>query len=174
MAEQIPAPQAATDQHQPVVTPEKIYVKDMSIEIPHAPQIFLEQEPPGLETQLNISAANFAEGLYEVVVTATVTTRIRDKVVFLVELGQGGIFQLRNIPAEQIDAVVGVHCASVLYPYLRANVSDLITRAGFPALHLPIVNFDTFYAQRVQEAQAAQQAAQGTPGAAAVPGPTTH
>jgi preprotein translocase subunit SecB len=173
MADQNPAPQAA-EQTQPAVTYEKIYVKDMSIEIPHAPQIFLEQEAPALETQLNVSAAAFAEGLYEVVVTATVTTRIRDKVVFLVEVGQGGIFQLRNIPADQVDAVVGVHCASVLYPYLRANVADLITRAGFPALHLPSVNFDAFFAQRVEEARVAREAGQPAPGPATVVGPTTH
>lgn len=172
MADQTPAPQAADD-NQPAVTYEKIYVKDMSLEIPHAPQIFLDQEPPALETQLNINASNFAEGLYEVVVTATVTTRVKDKVVFLVELGQGGIFQLRNIPADQVDAVVGVHCASVLYPYLRANVADLITRAGFPALHLPSVNFDSFFAQRMEEARAAQQAGQPAPGPTTVIG-TTH
>jgi preprotein translocase subunit SecB len=158
MAEQNAAP-SAVDETQPILNYEKIYVKDMSIEIPHAPAIFLEQEAPTLETQLNVEGNNFAEGLYEVVVTATVTTRIKDKVVFLVELGQGGIFQIRNFPADQIDPLIGIHCASVLYPYLRANIADLITRAGFPALHLPNVNFEAFYAQRQEQAQAAADGA---------------
>jgi len=163
MAEQNSAP-SAVDETQPVLTYEKIYIKDMSIEIPHAPGIFLEQDTPALETQLNVDAANFAEGLYEVVVTATVTTKIADKVVFLVEVGQAGIFQIRNFPADQLDPLIGIHCASVLYPYLRANVADLITRAGFPALHLPNVNFESFYAQRLEQARA---------GNGAGPGPTT-
>ena len=153
MAEQNAAP-SAVDETQPVLTYEKIYVKDMSIEIPHAPSIFLEQDTPQLETQLNVDASGFAEGLYEVVVTATVTTKIADKVVFLVEVGQAGIFQIRNFPADQLDPLIGIHCASVLYPYLRANVADLITRAGFPALHLPNVNFEAFYQQRLEQAQA--------------------
>jgi preprotein translocase subunit SecB len=174
MAEQNAAPQGAEDPNQPAVTYEKIYVKDMSIEVPNAPQIFLEQEAPSLETQLNVNATNFADGLYEVVVTATVTTRIKDKVVFLVEMGQGGIFQLRNIPADQIEAIVGIHCASVLYPYLRANVADMITRAGFPALHLPSVNFDAFFAQRVEQARAAQLAGESAPGPATIISGTQH
>lgn len=161
MAEQNPAP-SAVDETQPVLSYEKIYVKDMSIEVPHAPGIFLEQDTPELETQLNINASNFAEGLYEVVVTATVSTKLKDKIVFLVELGQAGIFQIRNFPADQIDPLVGIHCASVLYPYLRANMADLITRAGFPALHMPNVNFEAFYAQRQEQAQAGQQAAPTT------------
>jgi preprotein translocase subunit SecB len=173
MADENPAAQAAAD-NQAVVSPEKIYIKDMSIEIPHAPQIFLEQEAPELESQLNIGATSFAPGLYEVVVTATVTTRLKDRVVFLVEIGQGGIFQLRNIPAEQIDAVVGIHCAAILYPYLRANVCDLITRAGFPALHLPIVNFESFFTQRLEEARAAQQSGQPAAGPATIVSNTTH
>lgn len=145
---------AAAHPNQPVLNYEKIYVKDMSIEIPHAPAVFFEQEAPALETQLNIGANNFADGYYEVIVTATVTTRLKEKVVFLVELGQAGIFQIRNFPADQLDPLLGIHCASVLYPYLRANVADLITRAGFPALHLPNVNFEAFYQQRLEQAQA--------------------
>jgi len=170
MAETNSAPQSAVDETQPILNYEKIYVKDMSIEIPHAPSIFLEQDTPGLETQLNVNASNFADGLYEVVVTATVTTKIADKVVFLVELGQAGIFQIRNFPADQIDALVGIHCASVLYPYLRANVADLITRAGFPALHLPNVNFEAFYAQRLEQARA--DGAAGAP--TTIMSPTSH
>lgn len=147
---------SAADPNQPTLNYEKIYVKDMSIEVPHAPSIFFEQDAPALETQLNVEANNFSEGLYEVVVTATVSTKLKDKVVFLVEVSQGGIFQIRNFPADQIDPLIGIHCASVLYPYLRANVADLVSRAGFPALTLPIVNFEAFYTQRQQQAQGAE------------------
>ena len=136
---------------------EKIYVKDMSIEIPHSPAIFLETEPPALETQINIDANNFSEGMYEVVVTATVTTKVKEQVAFLVELRQAGIFEIRNFPADQIDPLLGIHCAGVLFPYLRANVADIVTRAGFPALHLPNVNFEAFYAQRLQQAEEARR-----------------
>ena len=146
---------------------DKLYIKDMSIEVPNAPQIFLETEAPSLETSLNINAANFAEGMYEVTVTATVTTRINDKVVFLVEIAQAGIFEIRNIPAEQLDPIIGIHCAAQVYPYLRANVADVITRAGFPALHLPLVNFEALYAQRLEQLREQQEKAAG--GAAAKP-----
>lgn len=142
------APDAAA---QPVFNVEKVYVKDMSIEVPNAPGVFAETEVPQLETSLNINADQFLEGYFEVVVTATATTKVKDKVVFLVEVAQGGIFEIRNIPAEQIDPLVGIHCASIVYPYLRANVADMVTRAGFPALHLPNVNFEAFYAQRLEQ-----------------------
>ena len=143
---------------------DKIYVKDMSIEIPHAPHIFLETEAPALETQINVDASAFVEGQYEVVVTATVTTRVKDKVAFLVEVKQAGIFEVRNFPQEQVEPLLGIHCTTILFPYLRANVADLITRSGFPALHLPNVNFEAFYAQRVQQLQEAQRAAQANSG----------
>ena len=139
---------------------EKIYVKDMSIEIPHSPGIFLETEPPALETQINIDANNFSEGMYEVVVTATVTTKVKEQVAFLVELRQAGIFEIRNFPADQVDPLLGIHCAGVLFPYLRANVADIVTRAGFPALHLPNVNFEAFYAQRLQQVEEARRNAE--------------
>ena len=152
---------------------EKIYIKDMSIEIPHAPKIFLEQEVPTLETSLNINADSFADGMYEVVITATATTRIKDKVVFLVEVAQAGIFELRNFPTDQIDPVIGIHCAGVLFPYLRANVSDVVTRAGFPALHLPTINFEAFYAQRLEQLREAQAKGEAA-GPTAIVTPVTH
>ena len=159
-------PPEAQDPTQVVFNFEKIYIKDMSIEIPHAPAIFLDTTPPALETQLNIDADNFSEGLYEVVVTATVTTRIGDKVVFLVEVKQAGIFQVRNFPQDQIDPLLGIHCAGALFPYLRANVADIVTRSGFPALHLPNVNFEAFYAQRMEQIAEAKRTG-------AAPAPTT-
>jgi preprotein translocase subunit SecB len=142
---------------------DKIYLKDMSIEIPHSPAIFLETDPPALETQLNVDANNFADGMYEVIVTATVTTKVKDKVMFLVEVRQAGIFEVRNFPQDQIDPLLGIHCAGVLFPYLRANVADIVVRAGFPALHLPNVNFEAFYAQRIQQLEEARRNGQPAP-----------
>lgn len=156
MAEQAPTA-GAQDAPNVVFNFEKIYVKDMSIEIPHAPTIFLETESPALETQINIDANNFSEGMYEVVVTATVTTKIKERIVFLVEVKQAGIFEVRNFPQDQIDPLLGIHCAGVLFPYLRANVADIVTRAGFAALHLPNVNFEAFYAQRLQQMEEARK-----------------
>lgn len=152
---------------QPIFNVEKVYVKDMSIEVPNAPAIFAEAEVPQLETSLNINADQFLEGYFEVVVTATATTKVKDKVVFLVEVAQGGIFEIRNIPAEQIDPLVGIHCASIVYPYLRANVADMVTRAGFPALHLPNVNFEAFYAQRLEQLRQNEANAASAPNAPA-------
>ena len=160
---------AADPGTQPVFNLEKIYVKDMSIEIPNAPGIFAEQETPALETTLNINADQFQEGYVEVVVTATATTKAKDKVVFLVEVAQAGIFQMRNIPPEQMDPIVGIHCASIVFPYLRANVADMVTRAGFPALHLPNINFEAFYAQRLEQLRQNEAAGQAAP---AAPAPT--
>lgn len=161
-ADAAPATDAA-----PVFNLEKVYVKDMSIELPNAPEIFAETEVPALETSLNINADQFQEGYIEVVLTATATTKVKDKVVFLVEVAQAGIFEMRNIPPEQIDPIVGIHCAGIVFPYLRANVADMVTRAGFPALHLPNINFESFYAQRLEQLRQNEATGQTAPSAPA-------
>ena len=135
---------------------EKVYTKDSSLEVPHAPKIFLEQEAPALETQINVEVNNFDKDMYEIAVSATVTTKIKDKVMFLVEVKEAGIFQIRNIPQAELEPVLNIHCANIVFPYLRANVADLISRAGFPVLHLPNINFEAYYQARLQ------QMAQGT------------
>ena len=98
-----------------------------------------------------IGAAPIGEGVYEVTVTATVTTKVNDKVLFLVEAKQGGIFEIRNIPEDQIQPIIGIACPGIIYPYLRAIVSDVCTRAGFPPVLLSEVNFQAMF-----EAQQAQ------------------
>lgn len=143
----------ADDQvNQPVFQIQRIYVKDLSLEQPNAPQILLEQAQPQVDVNLNLSAAPFADGLYEVAVTATVTAKISDKTLFLVEAKQAGIFEIRNIPEDQLQPIIAIACPQIVYPYLRAVVSDIITRAGFPPVHLTEVNFQAMY-----EAQRAQQ-----------------
>ncbi|MBP9714142.1 MAG: protein-export chaperone SecB [Sterolibacterium sp.] len=146
-----------SEQQAPVFTIEKVYAKDISLEIPNAPQVFLSQDNPAIEMQLQTEAANIEDGLYEVTVTVTITAKHADKTVFLVEVGQAGIFQLRNLPTDNIEPILGVACPNIVFPYLRETVSDLVTRAGFPPVLLAPINFEAMYAQRVQAQQQAQQ-----------------
>ncbi len=134
---------------------QRVYLKDQSLEIPHAPHIFLEQGSPNVEIQLTVEHQKLQDELYEVGMTSTVTTKVGEKVAFLVEAKQAGIFQITGVPADQMDPLLGIVCPSIIYPYLRANVADLIQRAGFPPIHLQEINFEAFYQQRQQEAQAA-------------------
>lgn len=132
---------------------QRVYVKDMSLEMPNAPHIFLEQEAPSVEVNIGIGGQRLSETMFESAVTVTVTTKINDKVLYLIEATQGGIFELANIPAEQMDPLLGIVCPTMLYPYLRANVADAITRASLPPLHLTDVNFQLLYQQRMEEMQ---------------------
>lgn len=139
---------------QPSFGIEKLYVKDLSIEVPNAPHVYLEQEAPQVEIQLSTQAQLLGEGAYEVVLTVTVTAKREDKTVFLVEVGQGGIFRIVNVPEEQIEPLVAVACPNILFPYARETVSDAITRAGFAPVVLQPVNFEAMYMARQQEQEA--------------------
>jgi preprotein translocase subunit SecB len=143
----------------PVFQIQRVYLKEASLEQPNSPGILLEQEQPTVDIQLGVNASPVAEGIFEVTVTATVQTKIKDKTVFLVEASQAGIFEIRNLPQEQMNPIVGVACPQIVYPYLRGNVSDLIQRAGFPPVHLAEINFQAMYDQQ-QANQAAATPAQ--------------
>jgi preprotein translocase subunit SecB len=142
----------------PVFQVQRVYLKDASLEMPNAPGIFLETEGPKVDVQLEVSDAPVVEALHEVVVRVTVTAKVKDKTLFLVEGKQAGIFELRNIPAEQKAPILGIVCPGIVYPYLRASIADLISRTGLPPIHLAEINFEAFYQQRL--AAMAQQAAQ--------------
>ena len=142
---------------QPVFTIEKIYLKDLSLEIPNAPQIFTEQQSPKIDIRLHNEVKAIDTGVYEVVLTATVTAKHDDKTAFLVEVAQAGIFQVRDFPQQELEAVVNVVCPKNLLPYARETVSTVLNRAGFPAVILPHVGFEAIYQQRLQEQQAQQQ-----------------
>jgi len=144
-------------QQQPVFQIQRVYLKDLSLEQPNSPQILLEQAQPQVEINLALGANTIGDGMYEVTVTATITTKVNDKVLFLVEAKQGGIFEIRNLPDEQLQPIIGIACPGIIYPYLRAIVSDVCTRAGFPPVILSEVNFQAMY-----EAQQAQAAAQSS------------
>jgi preprotein translocase subunit SecB len=143
-------------QTQPTFQIEKVYVKDMSLEIPHAPKVFLEQVQPQLEVQINTGSENFADGYYEVTVTATVTARLGERTLFLAEARQAGIFQLRGMPAEELGPLLGIACPTVVYPYLRETIQDMISRGGFPPVILAPLSFEALYLQQQQNAAQGQ------------------
>ena len=145
--------EAASSKPQPLFNIEKLYVKDLSLEIPHAPAVFLERESPQIDLQLHSQSTSIEEGLFEVTLTVTVTAKLveKDKVIFLIEAKQAGIFQLRNLPQEELEPILGVACPNILYPYLREVVSDVSVRAGFAPVLLGPINFDALYLQQKQQ-----------------------
>ena len=133
----------------PVFSIQRMYLKEASLEQPNSPAILLEQETPNVEIQLSLGAEEIAEGVYEVTVMATVQTKLSDdRTVFLVEAKQAGIFEIRNIPEEQMGGILSVACPQIVFPYLRGNVADLVQRAGFPPVHLAEINFQAMYEQQ--------------------------
>ncbi|MCD6044778.1 MAG: protein-export chaperone SecB [Burkholderiales bacterium] len=140
---------------------EKIYVKDLSLEIPNAPQAFMQQAQPQLEVRIDTAAAPFGDGYYEATVSATVTAKAGERTLFLAEAVQAGIFQLRNVPPEDLNPLLGVACPTILFPYLRETISDLVIRGGFPPVLLAPVSFEAIYMQRLQAQQ--QGAGDGEP-----------
>ncbi len=143
---------AAQEQaQQPGFGIEKIYVKDASLEIPHAPQIFTDRTQPQVSIELGNFAQQIDENIFEVAIKVTVTSKIADKTVFLVEVTQAGIFQISNVPAENIELIVGITCPNILFPYAREAVSDLVVRAGFQPVLLNPINFEALFAQQKQQ-----------------------
>jgi preprotein translocase subunit SecB len=139
------------EQKQSVFGIQKIYVKDASLEIPNAPQIFLEQGNPAISVEVHSKAEQIGEFMYEVVLTVTVTSKLEDeKTVFLVEVGQAGIFQIENVPQNDIEPLLGVACPNILFPYVRESISDMVNRAGFPPVVLQPMNFESIYQQQKQ------------------------
>jgi len=150
-----------TEQQQPampVFQVEKIYIKDLSLEVPGAPGIFLEREAPHIDIQINTQSAPLEGGVFQTVLTVTATAKIQDKTAFLVEVQQAGIFRIQNIPQEAMEPMLAVGCPNILFPYARESVSDAVLRAGFPPLLLQPVNFEAMYMQQHQKQAAGQQA----------------
>ena len=135
----------------PVFQIQRMYLKDLSLEQPNSPQILLEQQQPQVDISLAMGAESVADGVFEVAVTATVTTKIGDRTLFLIEAKQAGIFEIRHVPEDQMQGILSIVCPQMIYPYLRAIVSDVCTRAGFPPVLLSEVNFQAMF-----EAQQAQ------------------
>jgi preprotein translocase subunit SecB len=141
------------DNTDPVFQIQRVYLKEASLEQPNSPAILLQQEQPSVDIQLGVEAQQVVEGMFEIAVTATVTTKIQDKTVFLVEAKQAGIYEIRNIPQDQMQPILGIACPQIIYPYLRGNVADIVTRAGFPPVHLAEINFQAMYEQQQADQQ---------------------
>lgn len=137
----------------PVFQIQRVYLKELSLEQPNSPAVFLETEQPQLDIQLSIETLPVFEGIFEVSVTANVHTSLKDKTVFLIEAKQAAIFEIRNLSNDQMGPILGIACPQIIYPYLRSNVADAINRAGFPPVHLSEVNFQAMYEQQQTDLQ---------------------
>ncbi|MGL1832560.1 protein-export chaperone SecB [Rhodocyclaceae bacterium SMB388] len=151
-----------TEQTQPVFSIEKLYVKDLSLEVPNGPKVFLERENPQVNVQLRTDANTIEEGIFEVTLTVTVSAKLpSDKTLFMIEVAQSGIFQIRNVPQGDLEPVMMIGCPNILFPYAREAVSDAVTRAGFQPVILAPVNFEALYQAQKQKRDAAQADASG-------------
>lgn len=139
----------------PAFSIEKIYVKDLSLEVPNAPHCFLEREATEISLQMQTGGEAVGDGIYNVVLTLTVTAKIGEKTQFLVEAAQAGIFQIRNVPNEEMEPIIAVACPNILFPYARETISDAVSRAGFPPVLLAPVNFESIYRERLAQQSAA-------------------
>ena len=144
------------DNLEPVFLIQRVYLKDLSLEQPNSPAILLSQEQPVVDIQIGLDSEQVADGVYEITVTATVTAKITDQTMFLVEAKQAGIFEIRHMPEGQLQPITGIACPQIIYPYLRSNVADVIQRAGFPPVHMAEINFQAMYDQQ-QQMKAEQQ-----------------
>jgi preprotein translocase subunit SecB len=142
---------AQTEENAPAFSIEKVYVKDASLEIPNAPAIFTERAQPQISVELSNTGQLVEDGIFEVALKVTVTSKIEDKTAFLVEVTQAGIFSIRNVPEENMEMIIGITCPNILFPYAREAVSDLVVRAGFPSVLLNPVNFEALFAQQKEQ-----------------------
>ena len=143
---------------QPTFTIEKIFLKDLSVEAPNAPEIFAEREAPTVDVNITSNTREVQSGMFEVVLTVTITAKVKDKTMFLVEVAQGGLFQIRNVPQQDMGPLLGVACPNTLFPYARETVSMVTSRAGFPPVVLSPMSFEGIYQQQLQEQQKQQNA----------------
>jgi preprotein translocase subunit SecB len=147
--------QAADAAPQPGFAIERIYVKDLSLENPGAPQSFQLTAPPSVELGLRMRSDQVGENVWECVLTLTVTATSDDKKIFLIEASQAGLFQIRGIPASDMQPVLMIACPNVLFPYARETIADATMRAGFPPVHLAPINFEVLYQQQLAQMQQA-------------------
>jgi preprotein translocase subunit SecB len=140
----------------PTFSIEKIYLKDLSVEVPNAPEVFLETEAPSMEVNINSAARTVKDAMFEVVLSVTITARIKEKTVFLVEVAQAGVFQIRNVPQQDMGPLLGIACPNTLFPYVRETISTVTTRAGFQPVLLAPMSFENIYQQQMQQLQAQQ------------------
>ncbi len=129
---------------------EKLYIKDLSVEAPNAPEIFLSQDQPEINVQLHSSARQVDPNWFEVILTVSVKAMVKESLAFLVEVGQAGAFRIENVSQDQMEGVLAITCPTVLFPFAREVISNAIVRAGFPPLLLQPVNFEAMYMERLE------------------------
>lgn len=139
---------------------EKIYVKDLSVEVPNAPAIFLEREAPEMAVELTTQNNAISAEIFESIVKVTVSAKLGDKTVFLIECEQAGLFRIAGLPQDQLAMALGIGCPNIIFPYARETISDVVLRAGFPPLQLAPFNFEGEFLR--QQQLAAEQAQQGS------------
>lgn len=154
------------EQNQPQFLLQRIYLKDVSFEAPIAPEIFLMNWQPKVDIELQTTSQSLNTETYEVTVFVTVTAKVEEKVAFIVEIKQGGIFSIVGVPEEQIKQILGITCPNILFPYVREAISDLVTKGSFPQLLIEPINFEALYQQ--------QQLQQQNPSSATIEAETTH
>jgi preprotein translocase subunit SecB len=132
---------------------QKIYIKDVSFETPNSPAVFTEKWEPNVNIELNTNGKTVGSDVHEVVLGITITAKVGDKVAYLCEVHQAGIFTVKGFGEQELGPMLGSYCPNVLFPYAREAISDLVTKGGFPQLLLAPVNFDAIYAEHVKKQQ---------------------
>lgn len=148
----------------PTFNVHNIYVKDLSLESPHSPEIFNEEWDPKVDFDLQLSnhVLSEPEAIHEVVMHLTVTVKLKnEKTAFLIEVKQAGIFSIPGFSPEILDQILGITCPGVIFPYARETITNTVMRAGFPQLLLPTINFEAMYAHRQENAKKEAEAGQG-------------
>ncbi|HHH47391.1 MAG TPA: protein-export chaperone SecB [Gammaproteobacteria bacterium] len=153
-SEQDTASQADRPQQQFAL--QKIYLKDLSFETPNSPAIFTEQWEPAINVELQSSGKPLAENVHDVVLTVTVTAKLGDKIAYLVEVQQAGVFTVAGFSDEERAHMLGSYCPNILFPFAREAIADLVAKGGFPQMLLGPVNFDAMYAEHLQRQQQAR------------------
>ncbi|MCK4869994.1 MAG: protein-export chaperone SecB [Gammaproteobacteria bacterium] len=138
------------DNNAPEFAIQTLYVKDLSYEAPNVPQVFQEDWQPEVNLDLDVKSNELEEGVYESILKVTATVKLPKNTAFLVEVEQAGIFTVKNFEKDQLHAMLGSFCPSVLFPYAREVVSDMVIKGGFPPLYLAPVNFDALYQQQME------------------------
>jgi len=154
MAEIKKANRDASADQQPEFGIQRIYLRDLSFEAPKSPQVFLEEWRPELDMDIGTKTNPLGEDNHEVILTITITVKMKNETIFLVEVQQAGIFSVKNFPKDQLRPMLGSFCPNILYPYAREAVTDIVVKGGFPQLYLAPVNFDALYQQHEQQQQA--------------------
>ncbi|MDU0810113.1 MAG: protein-export chaperone SecB [Burkholderia sp.] len=136
-------------ENKPIFNIERIYLKDMSLEHPNSLVTRLEQDELSAEVEVDVNTEKFSENIYEVIISCTLTVKTKNRIVLLIEAKQAGIFKIYYIPVDQLDSLVSIVCPTIVFPYLRSNIADAISRADFPQIHLAEINFQALYEQRM-------------------------